>query len=164
MAIAISTIGVKVSYAFETTAGTRPTSGYKIIPQIKSTPSFNAQPETIETTSFDNLTNKTYINGLKDLGGAMEFTANFTQELYNMWNNSTSGVIKQYNTAKASGKGMWIAVDIPGLSDSAFLPVEPTELGMPELSVNSVAEVSVFFTPVGDTVWAEDPTYATSQA
>ena len=160
MAIAISTIGVKVSYAFETTAGERPTTGYRVIPQVKSTPDFNSAPDTLETTSFDNLVNKTYINGLKDYGGAMEFSVNFTQALKDMWNNDSTGVMAQWETAKTDGKGMWICVDIPNIDESAFIPVEPTALGTPALEVNSVAETSIYFTPVGDVVWEADPTYA----
>lgn len=163
MAIAISTINTKVSFAFEQTAGVRPTSGYTKIPQVKSTADFNPAPETIETTSFDNLYNKTYINGLKDFGGSMEFSANFTQELYDMWNDDTNGVISRWKTERSTNKGMWLCIDIEGLDESAFLPVEPSELGIPALEVNSVAEVSLYFTPVGDVVWATDPTYETQE-
>lgn len=38
MGIALSTIGIKVSYAVETTAGTRPTADYTHIPDLKVYP------------------------------------------------------------------------------------------------------------------------------
>lgn len=36
-----STAGMYLMYAVEDNAGARPTTGYKIIPEIKSMPSFN---------------------------------------------------------------------------------------------------------------------------
>ena len=79
MAINLSTAGIKLKYAVETTKGTRPTSGYTALTGAKSTPSLNPSPDTLETTTLDELEYKTYIDGLKDLGGALEFTFNLTQ-------------------------------------------------------------------------------------
>ena len=44
--------GVKIKYAVEATAGTRPTSGYKVLPDIKEVPEMNPEPETLETTTL----------------------------------------------------------------------------------------------------------------
>ena len=159
MAIAISSIGAKVSFAFETTAGTRPTSGYKKLPQIKEIPEMNPSPETLETTSLDNTEYKTYIDGLKDLGGSLAFTANFTQELYDLYNGA-DGIMKEWETARAEGKAMYLCIDIKGLDNSCYLSVIPSKLGIPAASVNSVMEVSLYFTPAGEPEWAEDPSYA----
>ena len=38
MGIAITTAGITVGYAVETTAKTRPTTGYKLIPDLKEIP------------------------------------------------------------------------------------------------------------------------------
>lgn len=158
MAIAISSIGAKVSFAFETTAGTRPTSGYKKLPQIKEIPEMNPSPETLETTSLDNTEYKTYIDGLKDLGGSLAFTANFTRELYDLYNGA-DGIIKKWETARAEGKAMYLCIYIKGLDNSCYLSVIPSKLGIPAASVNSVMEVSLYFTPAGEPEWAEDPSY-----
>ena len=48
-----STAGMWLAYASEATAGTRPTSGYIKISEIKSIPSFNPSPETIESTTLE---------------------------------------------------------------------------------------------------------------
>ena len=66
-AIPMSTIGVKVSYCIETTAGTRPTTGYTHIKGIKSTPDMNVAPSTADTTTFDNLEYTTHIDLLKEM-------------------------------------------------------------------------------------------------
>ena len=81
MGIALSTAGVTVGYAVETVKGTRPTSGYTLIPDIKEVPEMNPEPETLETTTLAETEFKTYIEGLKDLGGALAFTANYTTEV-----------------------------------------------------------------------------------
>ena len=49
MSIAITSIGVKVSYAFEASKGAgKPTTGYIKLPEIKEIPEMNPTPETIE--------------------------------------------------------------------------------------------------------------------
>ena len=161
MAIAISSIGAKVSFAFETTAGTRPTTGYKKLPQIKEIPEMNPSPETLETTSLDNTEYKTYIDGLKDLGGSLAFTANFTQELYDLYNGA-DGIMKQWEDAKKAepSKAMYLCIDINGLKESCYLSVIPSKLGIPAASVNSIMEVNLYFTPAGEPEWATDPEYA----
>ena len=68
MGIALSTAGVTVGYATETTAGTRPTTGFKLIPDIKEVPEMNPEPESLETTTLAATEFKTYTEGLKDLG------------------------------------------------------------------------------------------------
>jgi hypothetical protein len=160
MAIAITSIGVKVSYAFESVAGTRPTTGYTLIPQVKEIPEMNPQPEALDTTSFDNLEYTTSVPGLKDIGGDLAFTANFTQALYDLWEDSSTGLMDLWKTAKAAGKAMWLCIDIPGLDESCYISVVPSNIGLPATSVNSVMEVTLHFTPVGEPVWASDPTYA----
>ena len=52
MALEFNTIGVKVNYCVETTAGTRPTSGYTNIPDIKSIPDINLTPSNIDVTNL----------------------------------------------------------------------------------------------------------------
>lgn len=158
MSIALSTIGVKVSYAVESEIGVRPETGYIHLPDFKSTPDFNPQPNTIESTTFDNLEFTSYISGLKDLGGALQFTVNFTQTLIDKW-NGTGGVLDKYDIAKAAGKSMYFCVDIPGFSESIYFAGEPSKMGLPEMSQNSLLESTVFISPIGEPVWGTDPIY-----
>ena len=160
MSIAITSIGVKVSYAFEESKGEgRPTTGYKKLPEIKEIPEMNPTPDTLETTSMDNKEYKTYVDGLKDLGGALTFTANFTQELYDLYNGE-DGITATWETAKSEGREMYLCIDVPGLSEACFLSVTPSKLGLPGASVNTVMEVSLYFTPAGEPVWGAKPTVA----
>ena len=143
MAIDLSTAGVSLWYAVESTAGTRPTSGYTRIKGVKSTPSLNAAPDTLETTTLDELEYKTYIDGLKDLGGALEFTFNLTEDLITAWDT----LMTAYTTAKAAGKATWFTIVVPGLTDSFYFTGNPSAMGLPETAVNSVLEITNYITP-----------------
>lgn len=156
MGIALSTIGIKVSYAVETTKGTRPTAGYKHIPDLKSIPSINPAPNTADATTFDNLEYTSYVQLLKDIGGALEISANFTQELFEVWD----GMVDAYEGGIKDGKETWICFDIPGFEKSAFVTVQPARMGIPEASANALLETTVFITPTGEPVFEADPTYA----
>lgn len=47
-----SNAGIKIKYAVEATAGTRPTTNYTVIPGIKGTPDFNPAPSTLDVTDL----------------------------------------------------------------------------------------------------------------
>ena len=142
-AINLSTAGIQLLYAVESTAGTRPTSGYTRIYGAKSTPSLNPSPETLETTTLDETEYKTYIDGLKDLGGALEFTFNLTQDLIDSWD----ALMTAYETAKAAGKATWFTIVVPGLTESFYFTGNPSNMGLPETSVSSVLEITNYITP-----------------
>ena len=154
MAINLSTAGVKLMYAVEETAGTRPTSGYKHIKGAKSTPSLNPSPETLETTTLDETEYKTYIDGLKDLGGALEFTFNLTEELIELWD----GLMEEYETAKVAGKATWFTIVVPGLSESFYFTGNPSAMGLPETSVSAVLEITNYITPTNAPEKFDKPT------
>ena len=149
MGIALSTAGVTVGYAVEATVGTRPTTGYKVIPDIKEIPEMNPEPETLESTTLAETEYKTYIEGLKDLGGALSFLANFTKELDTAW----SALVEEYGTAKAAGKSVWFEVKHPGLDKSVFFTGQPSAMGLPAMSVNAILETSLYITPTNAPEW-----------
>lgn len=153
-AINLSTLGVQLHYAVETNPGEMPKTGFTRIYGIKSTPSLNPAPDTIETTTLDELEYKTYVDGLKDLGGALEFTFNLTQELTEKWDE----LMEAYEAAKVQQKRTWFAIVIPGLTDAFYFPGNPSAMGLPETSVNAVLEITNYITPVGAPIKAAKPT------
>lgn len=163
MAIAISSAGVRVYYiaAANTSAPTGQT-GFTEIPEVKSIPSLSPTPDTLETTPLSNTEYKTYINGLKDLGGALEFTVNLTDDLIELWNGPRTGegagnsVMEEFE-ALQEGQSLWLAVVHPKLSQAVYFPFEPARLGLPELTVNSVVEGTLSITPTGEVVWGAKP-------
>ena len=149
MGIAISTAGVTFGYVVETSKGVRPTSSYILIPDVKSIPEMNPEPETLETTDLSQTEFKTYIEGLKDLGGALSFTANFTEELEDAWGE----LVETYKTAIASGLSVWFEVKHPKLEKSVFFTGQPSAMGLPEISVNAVLETNLYVTPTNAPAW-----------
>lgn len=141
--INLSTAGVSLQYAVEAEAGTRPTTGYKKLEGLKSTPSLNPAPETIESTTLDETEFKTYVDGLKDLGGALEFTFNLTQNLVTVWDE----LMTAYEAAKVAQKSVWFTIVIPGLEKSFYFTGNPSAMGIPETSVSSILEITNYITP-----------------
>ena len=142
MALELSTAGVSLKYAVETTAGTRPTASYTAVPNIKETPDFNPEPSTLEVTDLSDTVWKRYIAGLKDPGGALSFTANLTSGFKTAWET----MVTAYTTAAASSKATWFEINVPTVGSFYFAGI-PSELGINGMSVDEVAEVSVYITP-----------------
>lgn len=150
MAIRLSTAGVKVQYVVEATAGVKPTTGYIIIPEIKEVPEMNPEPSTIETTTLAETEYKTYVDGLKDLGGALAFTINLTDAFKTIWDT----LVASYVTAKAAGKSVWFNVEIPGITQSVFFTGNPSALGVPSMGVGNAIESKIYITPTSAPAWA----------
>ena len=156
MGIAISTAGVTFGYAVETTKGTRPASGYTLIPDIKEIPEMNPEPETLETTTLSETEFKTYIEGLKDLGGALSFLANYTTDLEGVW----ADLVEAYKTGIEAGLSTWFEIKHPKLEKSVFFTGQPSAMGLPAMSVNSVLETNLYITPTNAPSWEAKSTEA----
>ena len=156
MGIALSTAGVKVKYAVEETKGTRPTSGYTDIPDIKEVPEMNPEPETLESTTLAETEYKTYIAGLKDLGGALSFLANHTEELMAEWDK----LITAFKEAKKEDKAVWFDIVHPGLTKTVSFKGEPSAMGLPQMGVSSVLETNLYITPLNEPQWYPKSTTA----
>ena len=156
MSIRLSTAGIALKYAIEATKGTRPTasSAYTLIPEIKEIPEINPEPSTLETTTLAETEYKTYIDGLKDLGGALSFLANLTEDFKTAWEE----LVTAYETAKEAGKNTWFIIDIPGISEAVYFTGNPSNLGVPGASVDSVLEINAYITPTNAPTWAAKPT------
>lgn len=154
MANELSTAGVLVKYAVESAAGTRPSTGYTTIPNIKSTPDLNPEPSSIEVTDLSDTEWKRYIDGLKDPGGALSFLANNTTAFQTAWGN----LVTAAKTGKASDKATWFEIMIPGLSNSFYFAGIPSALGLAGMDVDAVAEINAYVTPNQITGWATKST------
>ena len=139
----VSTAGMYLAYCVETTAGTRPTSGYQIVPEVKSMPSFNPAPNTIESTTLLETEYTTYVKGLKDLGGALEYGANLTDDLIDFWED----LLTAYASAASANKATWFAVVHPKLSKATFYKGEPAPIGSDDASVSAMLETTLYITP-----------------
>ena len=146
-AIDLLTAGIKIGIAYEASSGSRPTSGYTNIPGPKSIPSMDDAPSLLDSTSLNAEKYKTYIQGLRDLGGGdIAITFNYTQVFCNTWDE----MYATNETNKASGKRAWLVFYIPGIEDSFFMPVDIVERGNPGAEVDSVLETTGHFIPIGE--------------
>lgn len=151
--IALTTLGIKVGYALETNI-TKASGKITAITasvwlqDIKSTPALDAEAEALETTTLAETVMKTYVQGLKDLGGSIEFTSNLTNRLITEWGNFYTG------TTGAKKEGA-IVIWHPDLTKMFVVPCQAQALGLPEAAVNSVYEATVRVTPTAEVVQVE---------
>jgi hypothetical protein len=148
MALEFNTIGVKLGYAVEASAGTRPTSGYTNIPDIKTIPGIELSPSKLEVTNLVDKY-KRYVNGVMDAGDDVAVTANLTAALKTLW----ASLVSAAETAWTSGKSTWFEISIPGF-DSFYFAGIPTEMGFNEMGVDAVAEASLHIIPNSIAGWA----------
>lgn len=153
MALELSTIGVKFKYAVETTAGTRPTTGFTEIANITSIGELAATPDQLDCTNLSD-TWRRYVAGVKDAGGDFQIGANLTAAFKTAWET----LVTAFETGKASGKSTWFEVVIPGMTDSFYLSGEPVGLGVPGIEVNQVLQITAHIVPNQIADWATSST------
>ena len=148
MALEMNTIGIKLKWASETTAGSRPTTGYVAIPDIKEIPGIENTPSQLEVTNLED-THKRYIPGVIDSGNDFALTANMTAALKTAWESMKTVA----DAAWASGKSTWFEIAIPNF-DSFYIAGRPIELGASQLGVDAVIEASLHIIPNEIGGWA----------
>lgn len=143
MALEIASAGAYICYAVEATAGTRPSSGYTKIPNVKSIGSLDSEPSTYDVTDLSDLEFKRYIPGLKDIGGDVPLTMNLTEAVLTAW----AAVVTAAETAAASQKSTWFEVVIPKLTKGFFFRGVPSPMGLGEVATDSALEITAHVTP-----------------
>lgn len=151
MANAVSTAGMLVKYAAETTAGTRPTTGYTTIPGVKAIPAIFNDPNMLQSTPLSATKNHTYIEGLNDSGGAIQLTVNDYEAFRTAW----TACVAAYD-GLGDGLTMWFEIAYQDGSDleSFYFPAQPLALGFGGAEVDSVLENNLNLAPQGDYVFA----------
>lgn len=99
----------------------------------------------------------TYVEGLKDLGGALSFNANLTDDLVDYWDD----LLDAYDTAAESGKAIWFAVVHPKLANAVFFQGDPATIGLNEAEVGGMAETTLYITPLSAPITDAKPTVTT---
>lgn len=151
MANAVSTAGMLVKYAVEATAGTRPTSGYTLIPGVKAIPAIFNDPNMLQSTPLSATKNHTYIEGLNDSGGAIQLTVNDYEAFRTAWTACVAAF-----DALTDDKAMWFEIAYQDGSnlESFYFPAQPLALGFGGAEVDSVLENNLNLAPQGDYVFA----------
>jgi len=146
MANAFSTAGMIVRYCVESSAGTRPTSGYTPIPGCTALPALYDDPNMLQCTPLEATKCHQYIRGLGDSGGSVAITVNDYAAFRTAWGNC----ITAYN-GLTGGKQMWFEFAYPTNElDSFFFPGEPLPLGFGGAEIDSVLTNTANIAPTGD--------------
>lgn len=152
MALEFNTIGVKLGYCVETTPGSRPTTSYVNVPDLKTIPGIELTPSKLEVTNLIDKYRR-FITGVLDAGDSIDITGNLTASLKTVW----ASLVSAANTAWNSGKATWFEISIPNF-DSFFFAGIPTEMGFNEMGVDAVAEASLHIIPNQIAGWATKST------
>lgn len=156
MALEIASAGAKIKYCVETTAGTRPATGYTNIPNVKTIGALDAEPAAYDVTDLSDTEFKRYIPGLKDIGGDVPLTANLTQAFLDAW--ATLCTAASTAASADSPKSTWFEVEIPKLTKSFFFRGVPTPLGLGEIPTDAALEITAHVTPNEITGWENKST------
>lgn len=137
----ISTVGVKVGYAVETTAGTKPAK-FKQIHRINATDDIGIDTETIDASALEDEVDKE-IAGRGSTGGTFNVTVNLTNETIKEWET----LISEYKAGKTAGKAVWYEEYYPALDKAYFTKIEPpARIPKPGLDQNGLATVEMTLT------------------
>ena len=144
----LSTLGITMGYAVETTAGEKP-SAFSALDRINSIGGIAMDVEKIDASALEDTATK-YVAGRADTGGTWDIGVNFTSETEEEW----SDLISAYNTAAAAGKQLWLQVQIPNQSDAFFVIAQPPQqIPMPEIGQNELLVVTISMTVVEYKGW-----------
>lgn len=153
MANELSTLGIKLYYAPESEAGTKPTTGFVNIPGIISMPELGAEPELIDVTPLEETEYTRNVPGLKTAGN-FPMTTNINDDFLTTWDT----LLTAYQTAQAAGKSLWFVVVHPKLAKAFWFTGEPVSLPLAEMAVNSAFQTTANVTVNKTEGWADKPT------
>lgn len=152
MALELNTIGIKLKYCVETTAGSRPTTGYTEIPDIKDTPNFDFNPSKQQVTNLSDRVHR-YKEGVQDVGDSYDYLCNLTVDLKNKW----ASLVSAATSALASGKATWFETYVPNFGSFYFAGM-PNQLGMNQATVDGILETTLHIVPNQIVGFAESST------
>ena len=146
----ISTLGVVVSYAQESTAGTCPSTGFTQLTRINSIGEISLDQESIDASALEDYVTR-YVEGRANASETIELVINRTNDTITEWETLISA-----DSALTGGKGTWLQITNPDLTKSDFIRVGiPTKLPVPGRDQNGL-ETMTFNLVVKD--WKLDTT------
>lgn len=138
MANVLTSLGVKFYIGATSTSGTN-TEPSQLIPQVIEASEFDLDPDTIDTTSFDNIRYKSSVAGLIDTSGIQSLVANATDDeaAETIWDS-------------LAGQEAWLKIEIPNKADNTYIPIIPIKTGAYNLAVNDRITIRLRYTISGD--------------
>lgn len=138
MANVLTSLGVKFYIGTRGALGSD-TEPSQLIPQVIEASEFDLDPDTIDTTSFDNLRYKSSVAGLIDTTGIQSLTVNATED------EAAEGIWDAL-----AGQEAWLKVEIPNKDDNTYIPIIPIKTGAYNLAVNDRITIRLKYTISGD--------------
>lgn len=153
MALEITTVGAKVVYCTEATAGTFPASGtWNVLEDVNEAPSFDLSIETIDASNItDKITR--YALGRQDPGGDAAYTLNHTDAAITEW----EGLVTNDATNFPLGKRLWFGYVFEGAADAFYWAGRPTALGSNGITQNSLDTIPAHCVVLDIKGWATKP-------
>lgn len=144
----LSSLGVKIGIGSSTTETALPTT-FTRIPQVIEMSEIDLDPDTIDTTSFDNIKYKSSIPGLIDTSGIQSLTVNAThdEKAETLWDSM----------AEATNAYVWLCIVIEGKDDATYIPITPIATGAYNVVVNDRITIRLKYTISGDLRFEEKP-------
>lgn len=138
MANVLTSLGVKFYIGARAASG-NDTEPSQLIPQVIEASEFDLDPDTIDTTSFDNLRYKSSVAGLIDTTGIQSLTVNATDD------EAAEGIWDAL-----AGEEAWLKIEIPNKDDNTYIPIIPIKTGAYNLAVNDRITIRLKYTISGD--------------
>lgn len=147
MAGEISSAGVKIYYAPESSVDTCPSSGFKekatsatlnIADYVTGISGLGADYDMLDVTPLSETSRHRFVKGLQNNDGSVEFNANINPTSRADW-----GEIVAEFAALTGGKSLWWEVILPGDTDGFFFRGEPLPMRFPDVDAGSAVQGAV---------------------
>lgn len=136
----VSSLGIRLGYAAESAAGTKPTA-FTWLERCNSIGGISLETEQIDASALEDEISR-YVSGRQDTGGTWTVTFNISDEVI----EQLETMISAY-TELTGGKRMWFEVWSPFLAKAFFVVAQPPKhIPMPEESQNELQTVEMTFT------------------
>lgn len=145
MANELTTAGISLKYAVESTAGTKPSSFSTAIPNVTSIGATTSDPEMYDVTDLSDTETRRKIKGLQDISDVVTLGVNLTKAFATAW----ATLVSAAETAIDGGKKTWFEVSITGYGAYYFTGI-PVALQCPAIDTGAVLtdEVRIALTSV----------------
>ena len=144
MAGEVSSAGIVIKYCPETTAGTRPTTGYKqkatsatlnIADYVTGISGLGAEYDMLDVTPLSETVRHRFIRGLMSNDGNLSLNANINPTSRADW----TAIVTEF-AALTGGKSMWWEFTLPGDTSSVFFRGEPCPVNFPDVEAASAVQ------------------------
>lgn len=149
MAGEISSAGIKIVYAVETSAGTWPTakSSWKekasgatlnIADYVTGISGLSADYDQYDVTPLSETRRHRFVKGLQSNDGNLSLSCNIDPTSRDDWN----AIVSEF-AALSSGLGMWFGFILPDDDEAVYFRGEPCEMGFPDVESGRAVQGAV---------------------